>query len=1234
VSKTSWIVCASLAACVVVAGCSKGADGGTQPRTAEATEPVIAWREGAERAERAPISLTASDGSGLRLTSLEARSVIEAPLAFTELHLTFHNPEPRRREGRFEITLPKEAAISRFALRVAGGFQEGEVVERRRAQQVYEDFLHRKQDPALLEKDAGNEFAARVFPIEANADKEIIIAYSEELQRHAAHYQLLLSGLPKLDRLQVNVQVGSNSATGLESSTRARGASAQLSMSQRDYAPVANLEVRLPSQKSLALRNGTLVAARVAPVIDEAPATLEGLTVLFDTSASRALGFGAQIERFGALLHELAQRTGKDFDVRVVAFDQTAEELYRGPASGFGLRDKGKLLARDALGASDLAQALGFLAQSASASGHERVLLVGDGVVTAGLEGSTALREAVTRLAAHGVRRLDVVAEGGIQDRATLAVLTHAGLAQSGVVLDATDSVAQLANRLLSATRERVEVKISGATWVYPPVLEGVQPGDERLVFAEVPVGVPVQIELVGAGSQALETLEVPRPLLARALARAKIEALSAVLRALPDSAADQRAQLEREIVSLSVEQRVVSDYTALLVLETAEDYRRYGIEQQSLTSILRVGQDGLELFDRKTREPPMIAKGEPEDLRAAPEPAEAERERDGAEGAAPAAEPAQPVVREAKQESVRKGASRRAETAERDELRRSDSAPGVGAANEAVAPPAAPAASVAPSAPAPRRASAAPSDFADDKADAPRASGRRSSPVNDALGALSGGGASQSQALGIASGAVARTARPMASSGEAPAGQPVQIAVAAPAPPAPLSARAVVQLIAANGLASAQASSVLRGTLSARARQCYRSAEPRVTPERLVFELQLSGAGTVTDATIVTGALADRTAQACIVTALHVLQFPKLEAATASLRGSLELSLQPAVVPVVSSVPTVRPQPRAAAPAQLALARPAIDEAYTGVLAQVLTALAASDTEGALRAAVQAHAQDPGDVIALVALGEVHEARREFERAARVYGSLIDLFPSRADIRRMAGGRLERLPLAQQTLAVDTYRRAVQQRPDQPAGHRALAYALFKQGDRAAAFETIDRALDRGFGSDRFAEVDRILREDLALLGTAWLHAEPAALGRVSSALAARGLEADAKPSTRFVLSWETDANDVDFHLYDGHGGHAYYVNKQLGSGGSLYADITTGYGPECFAIRGRARAYPYVLQAHYFARGPMGYGMGKVQVVEHDGKGGLLFEEHPFVIMKDKAFVELGRIARPLSG
>ena len=51
-----------------------------------------------------------------------------------------------------------------------------------------------------------------------------------------------------------------------------------------------------------------------------------------------------------------------------------------------------------------------------------------------------------------------------------------------------------------------------------------------------------------------------------------------------------------------------------------------------------------------------------------------------------------------------------------------------------------------------------------------------------------------------------------------------------------------------------------------------------------------------------------------------------------------------------------------------------------------------------------------------------------------------------------------------------------------------------------------------------------------------------------------------------------------------------------------------------------------PYHLQAHYYSSGPMGYGMGKVEIVQHDGKGHLTFEERPFLVMTDHAFVDLG--------
>ncbi len=271
---------------------------------------------------------------------------------------------------------------------------------------------------------------------------------------------------------------------------------------------------------------------------------------------------------------------------------------------------------------------------------------------------------------------------------------------------------------------------------------------------------------------------------------------------------------------------------------------------------------------------------------------------------------------------------------------------------------------------------------------------------------------------------------------------------------------------------------------------------------------------------------------------------------------------------------------------------------------------------------------------MALVALGEVLEAQKDFARAARVYGSLIDLFPSRTDLRRMAGARLERLPAEHGlALATDSYEKALAQRNDHPSGHRLLAYASLKQGHYQSAFNTIQHALQQGFQWDRFNGWRRILLEDLGLIGAAWYRAEPASGQAIQSLLQRAGATLDAQPSLRFVLNWETDANDVDFHIYDGRGGHASYMRPSLASGGALYADVINGYGPECFTIPGAKRAYPYVLQAHYYARGPMGYGMGKVQIIEHDGKGNLAFAEHPFTIMKDKAFVHLAEVQSRLA-
>jgi len=84
-----------------------------------------------------------------------------------------------------------------------------------------------------------------------------------------------------------------------------------------------------------------------------------------------------------------------------------------------------------------------------------------------------------------------------------------------------------------------------------------------------------------------------------------------------------------------------------------------------------------------------------------------------------------------------------------------------------------------------------------------------------------------------------------------------------------------------------------------------------------------------------------------------------------------------------------------------------------TGPLKEVLDQIQTGHRAQALRLARGWRERDPADVLALVALGEAWEALGDPDAAARAYGSIIDLFPGRADLRRFAGERLERHRLA-----------------------------------------------------------------------------------------------------------------------------------------------------------------------------------------------------------------------------
>lgn len=943
-------------------------------------------------AEDAPVSLTASDGTGLKLVKLQARAVVTDPLAFTELTLTFQNPLDRVLEGQFKVTLPQGATVSRFAMKLDERWQEGEVVEKQAARRAYEDFLHRRQDPALLEQSGGNEFTARVFPIPAKGVKELVLSYSHELVQQTASYVLPLKGLPQIGELDVE----------------ASGVTGEGVLKQKSVVPTADF-VATPKRNQLGARSGDLVVARVVPVEASAADPITQLTVLVDSSGSRALGWSQQTALVKELLAALPSAT-----VNVVAFDQEVAPLYSGPASGFGDAQLKALRARRALGASNIELALESLQNKPTA----RVVLIGDGVFTAGVIEGPNLIAKLLKLKAAGVKRLDAIALGGLRDVGALTRLTTGSLERDGAVLDGSLGAVEVARRLGLATKSKLEVKVDGAVAVWPKTLSGVQAGDAVLVYAQLPQGTPFKGAIGGKAISVTDAqlTSIERPLLERAWAKAKLELLQAQLDAA--DGAPQREAVKKQIVELSTKSRVLCSLTALLVLETEADYARFNIDRRALADILTVQKGQVTRLKRTEVVTVATVK--------TPPPPDANKKLEFKE--------------KSKSEDAKPAAGKRDEgtVEEMEAPKPADTQPGPGAS----APP--------PPPPAPTPAAA------------PRP-------------------------------AAERVARPPASTG--------------------------------------------------------RAAEPMMDME---------------------------------------------------------------------------PEPaRRVAPAKVQQVDP-----YTGTFKQVMEALK-TDKAKAVSLASGWHEEQPGDLLALVAMGEALEAAGDLSTAARCYGSIIDLFPARADLRRFAGIRLERIASAQE-LAVDTFAKAAEQRADHPASHRLLAFSLLRAGKPEKAFAAIETGLAQKYPSGRFAGVDQILREDAGLIAAAWMKAEPNRRAEIEARLKKSGGIAENAPSLRFVLNWETDANDVDFHITDAKGGHAFYSQKSLPSGGELYADVTTGYGPECFTIRlpkGK-RAAPYHLQAHYYSIGPMGAGMGKLEIIEHDGKGGLRFEQRPYVVMVNQAYVELGEV------
>ncbi|MDH4318524.1 MAG: VIT and VWA domain-containing protein [Desulfobulbaceae bacterium] len=120
-------------------------------------------------------------GGKLKIIEHDVKVTINNGVAVTEVTQVFKNLEKRQVEALYTFPVPKDASVSNFSMWIGGREMIGEVLEKKRAREIYESYKQQRRDPGLLEQVDYRTFEMRIFPIGPDAEQKVKVTYYQEL---------------------------------------------------------------------------------------------------------------------------------------------------------------------------------------------------------------------------------------------------------------------------------------------------------------------------------------------------------------------------------------------------------------------------------------------------------------------------------------------------------------------------------------------------------------------------------------------------------------------------------------------------------------------------------------------------------------------------------------------------------------------------------------------------------------------------------------------------------------------------------------------------------------------------------------------------------------------------------------------------------------------------------------------------------------------------------------------
>src|SRR6516225_9916135 len=114
----------------------------------------------------------------LAMLNHQVKITLEDQVAITHVEQVFRNHTDRQLEATYIFPVPKGASVRKFSMWVDGKEVPGELVEAKKAREIYTAIVQRTQDPGLLEYMGNDLLRVRVFPVPPKGDQKLALSYT------------------------------------------------------------------------------------------------------------------------------------------------------------------------------------------------------------------------------------------------------------------------------------------------------------------------------------------------------------------------------------------------------------------------------------------------------------------------------------------------------------------------------------------------------------------------------------------------------------------------------------------------------------------------------------------------------------------------------------------------------------------------------------------------------------------------------------------------------------------------------------------------------------------------------------------------------------------------------------------------------------------------------------------------------------------------------------------------